>query len=150
MFLDIGIGYDGYSIIEQGKVDFLTTAKPEDRRELFEEAAGIAKYKARREETLRKLEKIDADMSRLSDALVTHKQQIVTLNSAAKKAKQYKEYRENLAKYEIISLVRRITCGVCEIERIKEDLDLKVREFGFDNAFLARLDVKIQNMHLVP
>jgi chromosome segregation protein len=50
----------------------------------------------RREETLRKLEKIDADTFRLSDALVIHKQQIATLNSAAKKAKQYKEYRGNL------------------------------------------------------
>ncbi len=148
MFLDTGIGYDGYSIIEQGKVDFLTTAKPENRRELFEEASGIAKYKVRREETLRKLEKIDADMSRLSDALVIHKQQIVALNSAAKKAKQYKEYRENLAKYEVVSLVRRITCGVGEIERIKKDLDPKVKEFESDNVFIARLDAEIQDMRL--
>jgi chromosome segregation protein len=65
MVLDTGIGYDGYSVIEQGKVDFLTTAKPEDRRELFEGAAGIVKYKVRREETLRRFEKIDADMAHL-------------------------------------------------------------------------------------
>jgi chromosome segregation protein len=148
MFLDIGIGYDGYSIIEQGKVDFLTTAKPEDRRELFEEAAGIAKYKVRREETLRKLEKTDADMSRLSDTLVIHKQQIVALNSAAKKAKQYKEYRENLAKHEIVSLVRRITFGIGEIERIKKDLDPKIKEFESDNVFIVRLDAEIQDMRL--
>ncbi|GHT15315.1 chromosome partition protein Smc [Endomicrobiia bacterium] len=146
MFLDTGIGYDGYSIIEQGKVDFLTTAKPEDRRELFEEAAGIAKYKVKREETLRRLEKIDTDMSRLSDALVIHKQQIADLNSAAKKAKQYKEYKENLAKYEIVSLVRHITCGIGEIERIKKNLDPKVKEFESDNVFIAQLDVEIQDM----
>ncbi|OEG70702.1 hypothetical protein ATZ36_17155 [Candidatus Endomicrobiellum trichonymphae] len=148
MFLDTGIGHDGYSIIEQGKVDFLTTAKPEDRRELFEEAAGIAKYKVRREETLRRLEKIDADMSRLSDALVIHKQQIADLNSAAKKSKQYKEYRENLAKYEIVSFVRRITYGIGEIGRIKKDLDPKMKEFESDNVFIVRLDTEIQDMRL--
>jgi chromosome segregation protein len=148
MFLDTGIGYDGYSIIEQGKVDFLTTAKPENRRELFEEAVGIAKYKVRKEETLRKLEKIDADMSRLSDALVIHKQQIVTLNSAAKRAKQYKECRENLAKHEIVSLVQCITRGIGEIERIKKDLDPKVKEFESDNVFIARLDAEIQDIRL--
>jgi chromosome segregation protein len=148
IFLDTGIGYDGYSIIEQGKVDFLTTAKPEDRRELFEEAAGTAKYKVRREETLRRLEKIDIDMSRLLDALVIHKQQISALNSAAKKAKQYKEYSENLAKYEIVSLVWNITCNVGEIERIKKDLDPKIKEFESDNVFIERLDAEIQDMRL--
>lgn len=108
MFLDTGIGYDSYSIIEQGKVDFLTTAKPEDRRELFEEAAGIAKYKVRREETFKKLGKIDADMSRLSDVLVVYKQQIVALNSAAKKAKQYKKSTEKILQNMKLSL----WCGV--------------------------------------
>ena len=149
MFLDTGIGHDGYSIIEQGKVDFLTTAKPEDRREMFEEAAGIAKYKARREETLRKLEKIDVDMSRLSDALIIHNQQITALDSAAKKAKQYKECRESLAKYETISLVRQITCDISEIERIKRELNPKIEKFESDNAFMMRLDAEIQEMHLV-
>ncbi|GHT56540.1 chromosome partition protein Smc [Endomicrobiia bacterium] len=148
MFLDTGIGFDGYSIIEQGKVDFLTTANPEDRRELFEEAAGVSKYKVRREETLRRLEKIDTDMSRLSDAIVIHKQQITALDIAAKKAKQYKKYQEDLANYEIASLAWHISYGDSEIARIKTDLDPKIKEFESTNTFMAQLDVEMQNMRL--
>ncbi|MDR3256049.1 MAG: chromosome segregation protein SMC [Endomicrobium sp.] len=148
MFLDTGIGFDGYSVIEQGKVDFLTTAKPEDRRELFEEAAGVAKYKVRREETLRRLEKIDTDMSRLSDVLAIHKQQITALDIAAKKAKQYKKYQEDLARYEVASLVQYITYGNSEIERIKKDLEPKIKEFESNNTFVVQLDAEIQEMRL--
>ncbi|MDR2645081.1 MAG: chromosome segregation protein SMC [Endomicrobium sp.] len=148
MFLDTGLGSDGYSIIEQGKVDFLTTAKPEDRRELFEEAAGVSKYKVRKEETLRKLEKIDVDMSRLSDALVIHKQQITALDVAAKKAKQYKQYQEELAKYEVASLVAHISYGNKEIERLKEELDPKIKEFETTNTLMSQLEVQIQETHI--
>ncbi|MDR1195626.1 MAG: chromosome segregation protein SMC [Endomicrobium sp.] len=148
MFLDTGIGSDGYSIIEQGKVDFLTTAKPEDRRELFEEAAGVAKYKVRREETLRRLEKIDADMSRLSDALAIHKQQITALDIAAKKAKQYKKYQEELAKYEVAALVQHVSYGNNEIDRLKKELDPKIKEFEENNTAVNRLDADIQEMRL--
>lgn len=148
MFLDTGLGSDGYSIIEQGKVDFLTTAKPEDRRELFEEAAGVSKYKVRKEETLRKLEKIDVDMSRLSDALVIHKQQITALDVAAKKAKQYKQYQEQLAKYEVASLVAHISYGNKEIERLKEELDPKIKEFETTNTLMSQLEVQIQETHI--
>lgn len=148
MFLDTGIGSDGYSIIEQGKVDFLTTAKPEDRRELFEEAAGVAKYKVRREETLRRLDKIDTDMSRLSDALTIHKQQITALDIAAKKAKQYKKYQEDLAKYEVAAIVQHISYGNNEIERIKKELDPKIKDFEANNTAVNQLDADIQDMRL--
>jgi chromosome segregation protein len=148
MFLDTGIGSDGYSIIEQGKVDFLTTAKPEERRELFEEAAGVSKYKVRREETLRKLEKIDADMSRISDALAIHKQQITALDIAAKKAKQYKQYQEELSKYEVASLVQHISYGIKEIEKLKNDLDPRIKEFETTNTLIAQLEAQIQEMRV--
>ncbi len=148
MFLDTGIGSDGYSIIEQGKVDFLTTAKPEDRRDLFEEAAGVAKYKVRREETLRRLDKIDTDMSRLSDALAIHKQQITALDIAAKKAKQYKKFQEELAKYEVADLVQHITYGNTEIDRLKKELDPKIKEFETNNTAVALIDAEIQEMRL--
>ncbi|MDR1522885.1 MAG: chromosome segregation protein SMC [Endomicrobium sp.] len=148
MFLDTGIGSEGYCIIEQGKVDFLTTAKPEDRRELFEEAAGVSKYKVRREETLRKLEKIDMDMSRLSDALSIHKQQITALEMAAKKAKQYKQYQEELAKYEVASLVKHISYGSQEIERLKNELDPKIKEFESTNTLMSKLEVQIQETRI--
>jgi len=148
MFLDTGLGSEAYSIIEQGKVDFLIAARPEDRRELFEEAAGVAKYKVRREETLRKLEKIDADIYRLSDVLAIHKQQITDLASAAKKAKQYKEYKEDLAKYEISYLVSFVTFNKSEIEGIKKKLDLKTEEFQSSNALSAQFETEIRELRL--
>jgi chromosome segregation protein len=148
MFLDTGIGSDAYSIMEQGKIDFLTTAKPQDRRELFEEAAGVSKYKVRREETLKRLEKIDTDMSRLSDALAIHKQQITALDIAARKAKQYKQYQEDLAKYEVASLVKHISYGSSEISKLKTELDPKIREFESANTLMAQIDAEIQEIRL--
>ncbi|MDR2772003.1 MAG: chromosome segregation protein SMC [Elusimicrobiota bacterium] len=148
MFLDTGIGFDGYSIIEQGKVDFLTTAKPEDRRELFEEAAGVAKYKARREETLRKLDKVDADMFRLSDALTLQKEQIGLLEQQARKAKQYQKYQLELAKYETADLVHQISFGDSEISKIKETLDPKIKDFEINNTAMAQTEVEISDMRL--
>jgi chromosome segregation protein len=148
MFLDTGIGAEGYSVIEQEKVDFLTTAKPEDRREFFEEAAGVAKYRVRRAETLKRLEKIDIDMSRLSDALAIHKQQIITLDMSAKKAKQYKKYQEDLAKYEVASLVRRISLDTDEIEKIKIELNPKIKEFESTNTFIMQLNEQIREIRV--
>src|SRR5205814_8802109 len=58
LFLDTGIGNEGYFLMQQGNIEFILAAKPEERRELFEEAAGVSKYKARREETLRRLNKV--------------------------------------------------------------------------------------------
>jgi len=148
MFLDTGVGFDSYSVIEQGKVDFLVTAKPENRRELFEEAAGVAKYKARREETLKKLEKINVDISRLSDTLAIHKQQITALDAAAKKAKQYEKYKEELTGYEVSSLVLSITRSSSEIEKLKKSLEPKIEEFESSNVLTAQLDAEIQETRL--
>src|SRR5207247_3516782 len=85
LFLDTGVG-EGYSILAQGEVDFVMNAKPEQRRELFEEAAGISRYKARREETLRKLEKVEIDINRLNDLIAMVKEQMHSLEAAARKA----------------------------------------------------------------
>jgi len=65
LFLDTGLGREAYSIVSQGEIDAVLSAKPEDRRELFEEAAGIKKYRYRREEALRKLERTEANLRRV-------------------------------------------------------------------------------------
>lgn len=100
LFLDTGLG-EGYSILAQGEVDFVINAKPEERRELFEEAAGVSKYKARREETLRKLEKVELDITRLNDVIALVKEQMDSLDTAVKKAKLYEKLREELKTLEI-------------------------------------------------
>ncbi|OGR79453.1 MAG: chromosome segregation protein SMC [Elusimicrobia bacterium RIFCSPLOWO2_02_FULL_39_32] len=100
LFLDTGIG-EGYSILAQGEVDFVINAKAEERRELFEEAAGISKYKVRREEALRKLEKVELDLSRLNDILFLIKEQMDSLEAAAKKAQNFQKIKEELKNKEV-------------------------------------------------
>ncbi|MFA6582741.1 MAG: AAA family ATPase, partial [Elusimicrobiaceae bacterium] len=101
LFLDTGIGGEGYAIIDQGGVEFVLSATPEERRELFEEAAGVSKYKAKRDEAQRKLEKVDQDLARLMDSVVLIDQQIKKLDAEARKAKRYQKYKEELSEAEI-------------------------------------------------
>src|SRR5688572_8625036 len=101
LFLDTGMGEDGYSSLEQGKVEWILQAKPEERRELFEEAAGVSKYRARREEALRKLDRVEIDLSRLADIISVTQDQIRKLESAVTKAKTYQRVREELRGMEI-------------------------------------------------
>jgi chromosome segregation protein len=101
LFLDTGLGEDGYSIMEQGKVDYVLHARPEERRELFEEAAGVAKYKARREEALRKMERAQIDLDRLADVIALTKEQMDKIEAAVKKARNYQKMQENLRSLEI-------------------------------------------------
>jgi chromosome segregation protein len=105
LFLDTGVGNDGYYVMAQGKIEFLLSAKPEERRELFEEAAGVSKYKVRREEALRKLAKVDQDMLRLNDSLAIYKQQMDSLETAVRKARQHQKFQDDLKRLEIASLI---------------------------------------------
>src|SRR5580698_4922729 len=89
LFMDTGIGRSAYSIMEQGKIDLILSSKPEDRRAIFEEAAGITKYKAQKKEALRKLEATDANLLRLSDIVKEVKRQIGSLQRQAGKARRY-------------------------------------------------------------
>ena len=76
MFMDTGIGRSAYSIMEQGKIDTILSSRPEDRRAIFEEAAGITKYKSQKKEALRKLENTEANLIRLADIIREVKRQI--------------------------------------------------------------------------
>src|SRR6185436_18283927 len=105
LFLDTGVGNDGYYVMAQGKIEFILAAKPEERRELFEEAAGVSKYKVRREEALRRLNKVEQDMLRLNDSLAIYKQQMDSLDAAVRKAKQHQKYQEELKNLEIATFL---------------------------------------------
>lgn len=101
LFLDTGIGGEGYAIIDQGGVESVLSATPEQRREMFEEVAGVSKYKAKREECIRRLERVDMDLARLSDTVVLIAEQIKKLDGEARKARLYQKYREELKESEI-------------------------------------------------
>ncbi|MDD6262278.1 MAG: chromosome segregation protein SMC [Clostridiales bacterium] len=89
LFLDTGLGRDGYSIIGQGRIDEILSQKSEDRREIFEEAAGIAKYRVRKEEAERKLSHVSENLTRLTDIVNELEGQLGPLRKKAEKAKEY-------------------------------------------------------------
>ena len=100
LFMDTGIGRSAYSIMEQGKIDSILSSRPEDRRAIFEEAAGITKYKSQKKEALRKLENTEANLIRLADIIREVKRQIGSLQRQAGKARRYQASHEELATLE--------------------------------------------------
>jgi chromosome segregation protein len=96
LLMDTGIGRTAYSIMEQGKIDLILSSRPEDRRAIFEDAAGITKYKAQKKEALRKLEYTDANLVRLADIMKEVKRQIGSLQRQAGKARRFKALFEDL------------------------------------------------------
>src|SRR5689334_12220235 len=89
LFADTGVARSAYSMMEQGKIDMILSSRPEDRRTVFEEAAGITKYKSQKKEALRKLEATEANLLRLSDIIKEVKRQIGSLQRQAGKARRY-------------------------------------------------------------
>jgi chromosome segregation protein len=96
MFMDTGIGRSSYSMMAQGQIDQILSAHPEDRRNIFEEAAGINKYKHQKKEALRKLEYTEQNLMRLTDIIKEVKRQIISLQRQAGKARRYKELFDEL------------------------------------------------------
>ena len=96
LFMDTGIGRSAYSIMEQGRTAQLLNSRPEDRRAIFEEAAGITKYKAQKREALRKLEYTESNLLRVSDIIKEVKRQIGSLQRQAGKARRYQSLMEDL------------------------------------------------------
>lgn len=94
LLLGSGAGQGAYSIIEQGRVDALLTTSTKDRRIVFEEAAGISRFKAKKIETLRKLDSVEADLTRVKDIVAELDKQLRTLQLQAAKAQKYREYSE--------------------------------------------------------
>jgi chromosome segregation protein len=96
VFMDTGMGRSSYSILEQGKIDMILSSHPEDRRAIFEEAAGITKYKHQKKEALRKLDYTEQNLVRLTDIIREVKRQIGSLQRQAGKARRYKELLDQL------------------------------------------------------
>ncbi|HIE65517.1 MAG: chromosome segregation protein SMC [Nitrospira sp.] len=101
LLIDTGTGYRSHTIIEQGKVDQIISASPFERREIIEEAAGIAKYRLRKAEALRKLDATDQNLVRVHDIIGEVKRQINSLDRQARKAEKYKRMKEELKSLEL-------------------------------------------------
>ncbi len=117
LFMGTGIGTTSYSVMAQGQIDAILSSKPEDRRAIFEEAAGITKFKADRKEALRKLEQTDANLLRLADVIREVKRQIGSLQRQAGKAQRYRELRDELRGLDLFITRRRLAAAD---DRIRE------------------------------
>ena len=100
LFMDTGVGARTYSIIEQGKIGMILNAKPEDRRYLIEEAAGVTKFKSRKKSALRKIEATRQNLLRLGDVVAEVRRQLSSLKRQAQKAERFREFREELRQIE--------------------------------------------------
>ena len=121
LFMDTGIGKDGYSIIGQGKIDDILSNKSEDRRHIFEEAAGIVKYRARKEESEKKLEHTKLNLLRVDDIVTEIEGSIGPLKEQSEKAKKYLDYRENLKNIEVGLFLHNIEENKNNLNKIEED-----------------------------
>ncbi len=134
LFMDTGMGRSAYSIMEQGKIDKIISAKPEDRRDVFEEAAGITKYKSQKKEALRKLEYTEANLLRLNDIIKEVKRQIGSLQRQAGKARRYKELIEELRAFETKLARHKFEALSSDINQLQSSAD----NFRFEVESLTR------------
>jgi len=107
LLMDTGIGMDAYSIVEQGKVDLILQSNPKDRRAIFEEAAGISKYNAKRRAAAAKLERVDQNLLRLGDTIEEVRKQLRSIRRQAAAARRYKEYAESLGRLRLAQALHR-------------------------------------------
>lgn len=123
LFMDTGVGRDGYSIIGQGKIDEILSSKSEERRSIFEEASGIVKYRTRKEEALRKLEHTNTNLTRVTDVLNEIESSLGPLEEKSKVAKKYLELRDELKGLEVRSFINTISTAEEEINKINEAIE---------------------------
>ncbi|MBR4277814.1 MAG: chromosome segregation protein SMC [Lachnospiraceae bacterium] len=159
LFYDTGIGKEGYSIIGQGQIDKILSGKPEERRELFDEAAGIVKFKRRKASALKKLENEQNNLVRVNDILAELERQVGPLERQSEKAKQYLSLKENLKtldvnaflleheslKSKLIDVEEKLSIANGDLADVKKQYDGVKEEYDRIQETIAGLDSKIES-----
>ena len=133
LFMDTGIGRDGYSIIGQGRIDEILSAKSEERRHIFEDAAGIVKYRTRKEEAERKIENTRQNLVRINDIVSEIENQLGPLETQSEKAKKFLDIREQLKYLEIGLFISNIFQNREKLEEIVSQIDEIVSQISDEN-----------------
>ncbi len=139
LFYDTGIGKEGYSIIGQGQIDKILSGKPEERRELFDEAAGIVKFKRRKAETIKKLENEKQNLVRVTDILSELEKQVKPLERQSEKAREYLKLREQLKICEIHQFLLEVGEINKQLEEIKKNTDITQSELETGNQKMQEI-----------
>jgi len=141
LFMDTGIGRDGYSIIGQGKIDEILSNKSEDRRHIFEEAAGIVKYRARKEETEKKLEQTKLNLLRINDILTEIEGNLEPLQLQAEKAKKYLNLKEELKNIEVGLFVYNIEKYKQNLQELTQDEEIMKSTLNQEEGKLEKIKI---------
>lgn len=157
LFADTGVARSAYSMMEQGKIDMILSSRPEDRRAIFEEAAGITKYKSQKKEALRKLEATEANLLRIGDVIKEVKRQIGSLQRQAGKARRYQALHADLrvldthhSKKQLAKLESDLAHSRSEIEKIANSertshakIETGENELAGERQALDKIDIEV-------
>lgn len=156
LFMDTGIGKEGYSLIGQGKIEAILSGKTDERRALLEEAAGIVKYKSRKEEAEKKLANTDINLIRIKDIISTYEERIEPLRIEREKALKYTEISEELKEKEVSLLVyfineieENLKSSAKEVFSRQESLNTKRKELQEEKDKLRTLEDEIENINKI-
>jgi chromosome segregation protein len=139
LFRGTGVGTDAYSLIEQGKVDRMLDASPKERRAIFEEAAGISRFKAKKLETQRRLDRVAQNLLRLSDIVEEVESRLRTVRGQATKARQYREWQQRLKEL-------RTQVGLTDWLRLTEQWDSASEELQTIRGEESQLNAQLQQL----
>ena len=147
LFMDTGLGRDGYSIIGQGKIDSILSTKSEDRRQIFEEAAGISKYKYRKIEAERKLNQATENLTRVEDILGELESRLDPLKRQSEKAKKFLTLRDEMRGLDITVSVIRAEKAKSELAELRTNIGLLAEQIGGIKAGLEDTENEIAAMY---
>jgi chromosome segregation protein len=153
LFLGSGAGSDAYCIIEQGRVDVLLQASTKDRRTIFEEAAGISRFKARKTETLRRLERVDQNVQRLRDIIDEVEKQLRSVKLQAAKAERYQEHSSRLKELRVAlgldefqQLTQGLQAAQAVLDRLRGELEQQTSRADAWELEVRRLEESLQRL----
>ncbi|HIV85783.1 MAG TPA: AAA family ATPase, partial [Candidatus Monoglobus merdigallinarum] len=146
LFMDTGLGRDGYSMVGQGQIDSILSTKSEDRRQIFEEASGISKYKYRKIEAERKLSHTNDNICRVNDILSELTKQLEPLKRQSEKAKKFLVLRDEMKELEINVSVVNIDNKRAALTKLKEDIDIYSSQIKNLENELSEIDQRISDM----
>ncbi|MBE7030335.1 MAG: chromosome segregation protein SMC [Ruminococcaceae bacterium] len=144
LFMDTGLGREGYSVIGQGKIDEILSSKSEDRRHIFEEAAGITKYKYRKHEAEKKLDQTEENLVRIKDLLVALEEQVGPLEQQAAKARKYLDLRETLKVLDVNIALHNVDKHKENLEKCAKAYQIALDQLNAEKEGLKLLETQIE------
>ncbi|NJC89128.1 MAG: chromosome segregation protein SMC [Desulfuromonas sp.] len=148
LFMDTGVGTKAYSIIEQGKIGLIINSKPEERRAIIEEAAGVTKFKSRKKAALRKIEATRQNLLRLGDIIAEVRRQMSSLKRQAQRAERFREHREELRGIELQFALRQYADFAARTDALGASLRSQESEAAVIDAEVSRGELELDQVRL--